>query len=484
MYLSFAVIRNLFCTGLLVLCAAMAGRAQAGHDIAITLKPLRNQTIYLGYYYGKVKALADSARLDDRSTGHFKGQDPLPGGIYFVVSPKKEILFEVLIDKKQHFSILSDTTNIQHGARFEGSPDNSNFQKYSMFAARTGGELSRLQQEMATNPPPADSQRMANRSRILSESMQRYRDSAIAADPGSFLALLFKAMRDPQIPPASQQPGGKYDTQYVFNYYRQHYWDDISFADERLVRTPFFESKLDRFFKDLVVPQADSIIKEVDNMLLQARTSKEMFQFLMVKFVQQYVNPEYMGQDAVFVHLFEKYINTGQTAFFTDNYREFLNKRAYSLMANLIGKPAAQLNMVDSSGKSVSLYGISAPYTVVVFWDPTCGHCKEIVPKVDSIYKAKWEKMNIRIFSVKTDGTREEWLKFIHDHDLKNWVHVYQTPEQLEKEKQAGLPNFRQLYDVYSTPMLYLLDKDKKILAKKLTYLQIDDVINVKSRKP
>lgn len=484
MIVYYTVIRKLFSAGLFLLLTIGVVQAQSGHDIVITLKPLKNQTVYLGYYYGKIKALADSAMLDERSTGHFKGKDRLPGGIYFVVSPKKEILFEVLIDQQQQFAIYSDTSRIQHGTRFEGSADNTNFQKYSQFAARTGSELANIQQQLAMNPSPSDSLRMAARSKVLSDDMQRYRDSAMEKDPDSFLSLLFKAMRDPKIPPVNEQPGGKYDTQYVFNYYRHHYWDDISFGDERLVRTPFFESKLDRYFKDLVVPQADSIIKEVDNMLLQARSSKEMFQFLMVKFVQQYVNPQYMGQDAVFVHLFEKYINTGQAGFFTDNYREFLNKRAYSLMANLIGKPAAQLSMVDSTGKNVSLYNISAPYTVVVFWDPTCGHCKEIIPKVDSIYKAKWEKMNIRIFSVKTDGTREEWLKFIHDHGLKNWVHVYQTPEQLEKEKQAGLPNFRQLYDVYSTPMLYLLDKDKKILAKKLTYLQIDDVINVKSRKP
>jgi thiol-disulfide isomerase/thioredoxin len=195
------------------------------------------------------------------------------------------------------------------------------------------------------------------------------------------------------------------------------------------------------------------------------------------------VHPQYMGQDAVFVHLFEKYINAGRAPFFTPQYREFIDKRAYSLMANLIGKPAADLKLIDTTGKQHSLYDIQAPYTVVVFWDPTCGHCKEVVPKVDSIYKAKWAKMNIKIYGVKVDGSKEDWIKFIREHDLKNWEHVYQSTTQHDEEIKAGRPNFRQLYDVYSTPMLYLLDKDKKILAKKLTYLQIDDVINVKTRK-
>jgi len=455
----------------------------AGHDIAITLKPIRNQFVYLGYYYGKIKALADSVLLDENSSGHFKAKDRLPGGIYFVVSPKKEILFEVLVDKEQHFSIKADTSDLPVGVRFNGSTANQQFQKYTLFAGINGAELADIQSKLSANPGQKDSLKLTERSKVLLSKMEAFRDSAVRSNDSSFLSLLFKAMKEPEIPPASKQPGGKYDSQYVFQYFRDHYWDGISFSDERLVRTPFFEQKIEKYFNQLVVPQPDSIIKEVDNMLLQARTSSEMFQFLLVKFVQQYVNPQYMGQDAVFVHLFEKYINAGRAPFFTPQYREFIDKRAYSLMANLIGKPAAELNMIDTSGKPRSLYAVKAPYTVVVFWDPTCGHCKEIVPKVDSIYKAKWSKMNIKIFGVKVDGSKEDWVKFIHDHHLQNWEHVYQSPAQHDEEAKAGRPNFRQLYDVYSTPMLYLLDKDKKILAKKLTYLQIDDVINVKSRK-
>ena len=55
-------------------------------------------------------------------------------------------------------------------------------------------------------------------------------------------------------------------------------------------------------------------------MLLYSRTNAEMFKYLLIHFVQKYINPEYMGQDAVFVHLFEKYINTGQAEFFTEKY--------------------------------------------------------------------------------------------------------------------------------------------------------------------
>src|SRR5688572_31488601 len=82
---------------------AQTAREQ-GHDIAITLTPLKNQFVYLGFYYGKIKALADSVRRDGNSSGHFKGKNRLARGIYFVVSPKKEILFEVLVRSEEHTS--------------------------------------------------------------------------------------------------------------------------------------------------------------------------------------------------------------------------------------------------------------------------------------------------------------------------------------------------------------------------------------------
>ena len=248
------------------------------------------------------------------------------------------------------------------------------------------------QKDLAAARTRADSTRLKDKMKTLNQEIQNYREQLAGKYPHSLLTTLFHLLKEPVIPPAARQPGGKYDSNFAYpaarqpggkydsnfayRYFKSHYWDDISFTDERLTRTPVFEPRLDKYFHDLVPPEADSIEREADMMLLEARVSKPMFQYLMVYFVQKYVNPEYMGQDAVFVHLFEKYINTGETEFFTDKYRTFLNNRAYSLMANLIGQPAANLEMVDSTGKPMPLYDVQAPFVVICFWDPTCSHCK------------------------------------------------------------------------------------------------------------
>jgi hypothetical protein len=61
-------------------------------------------------------------------------------------------------------------------------------------------------------------------------------------------------------------------------------------------------------------------------------------------------------------------------------------------------------------------------------------------------------------------------------------LHVYETVDHKDAVNAAGKPGYRQLYDVYQTPVLYLLDKDKRIVAKRLSYQQIDEVITLKQK--
>jgi thiol-disulfide isomerase/thioredoxin len=154
------------------------------------------------------------------------------------------------------------------------------------------------------------------------------------------------------------------------------------------------------------------------------------------------------------------------------------------LMSNLIGEQAANLEMIDTEDKPTALYSVNADFTVVCFWDPNCGHCKTEVPRVDSIYRASWKNKGVKIFAVLTPendaNVKTEWLKFITDNKIADWSHAYQTKAMIDADNAAQKPSFRQLYDVTSTPILYLLDKDKHIIGKKLTILQMNELLEAK----
>lgn len=209
-----------------------------------------------------------------------------------------------------------------------------------------------------------------------------------------------------------------------------------------------------------------------------------MYKFLLNWLTDEFINPKYMGQDAVFVHLFEKYHSKGLSKWLNEKQMEAISRRAYMLMANLVGEKAADLEMLGTDDKPTSLYKLDADYTVVCFWDPNCGHCKEEVPRLDSIYRASWKNHNVKIFAVLTpDGkqsVKPEWLTFIKEHNIGDWTHVYKTQKMEDDDYAAQRPGFRQLYDINMTPTIYLLDKEKRIIGKKLTLLQLNDLMEVK----
>lgn len=451
-----------------------------GYNIPITLTPLKNCWVYLGCHYGKYKNLTDSAWLNAKSEGVFKGTNKLPGGIYFIVSPSRVLLFEVLMDKEQAFTIQADTAALQT-VTITGSPENKIFQDYTKFLFQKTPVLGGLQAQLSRATTAKDSAEIKALLDKGSKELQVYRESIIRDYPNSMLASFFYTMKRPDIPEIPTLSNGKRDSSYPYKYVKQHWWDGVSFDDDRLVRTPFFEPKLEEYFKYYVVPDADSIISEANYMLLVARESREIFKYLLGKFTDKYINPEYMGQEKVFLFLFDKYYSKGDTTWLSSKQRQFIFDRAYSLMANQLGEAAADLQMVDTANKAVNLYGIKSAYTFVTFWDPNCGHCKETIPRIDSIYQAKWKAQGVKLIGVNMDeAALGDWKKFIVEHKLGGWTHMYQPKAARDEENKKGQANFRQLYDVYKTPTLYLLDEQKRIIGKMLSIEQFDEVLQAR----
>lgn len=457
-----------------------ATKPMSGRNIPITLTPLKNCKVYLGSYLGTGRTLVDSAMLNDKSQGVFKGDKKLTGGIYFVVSPQMTIQFELLMDDIQQFSIKGDTA-LKDQAEIIGSKDNDLFKTYTAYSIEKGQLRQQLNNAYKAATNKSDSTRLYNSLTTLDKEVQQYRMTIVQQHPNSLLAMFFNTMKTPETP-AIPVVNGKPDSAYPFRYIKEHFWDDVAFNDDRLLRTPFFEPKLDDYFRYYVSPEPDSIIEEVKYILLSARTGKEIYPYLLTKFTNKYMNPEFMGQDKVFVYLFENFYAKGDTMILNPSSRKTVTERAYSLMANQLGKPAPVLNLTDTTGKIISLHSLKSAFTVVAFWDPNCGHCKEEMPRLDSFYRSKWKAMGVAVYGVNIyENEVPAWKKFINEKKLSGWIHTYQTRAAKEAEERAGLPNYRQLYDIFKTPTLYLLDKDKRIIAKQLSLEQFDDLITTKS---
>jgi len=464
-----------YLTAVLFFCIPTLLAAQDGYEIKVTLKPVKNEYIYLGHYYGKTLPIIDSVMLDENSQGVFKGPKKLGGGIYLIGFPDRSRNFEMLIDKNQNFSVIADTNDLET-IQFVNSPENLQFREYQRYMNTNGRAMDSLL-KLRSGASEADSVKLTKQLEELNAKIKKYRTDIIENDPNSLLATLMKAMKEPEIP--YDAPEAKTDSLFAYRYFKSHYWDGVYFFDDRLARTPFFEGRIDKYFEQLVYPNPDSVIKEIDYMMSYATASEEMEKFLLLKFINRYLTPKYMWEDRVFVHLYEKYISQKEYSWLSEKGKKIITDNVFTIYGNIVGNPASDIQLPDPSGKKTSLYSLKAPYTVVVIWDPTCGHCKEVVPDLDSAYHARWKAMGVKFFAMakETHGTKEDWTKFIAEHKLNEWTHVYYSKADEQARVNNNIPSYMQLYGVQSFPTLYLLDQDKNIVAKKLTMQQIDQIL-------
>jgi thiol-disulfide isomerase/thioredoxin len=320
---------------------------------------------------------------------------------------------------------------------------------------------------------------LTERYRKISIDLQDYRKGVLEKHPQSLLAKIFKMMTEIQVPDAPRNAKGEIiDSNFQYNYYYQHYFDNIDLADDRIVRTPVFHNKFESFIIKLTPQIPDSIIKSADIVLSKA-TGKENFKYMLFWITNHYETSTYMGMDKVFVHMVDKYYATGK-AFWVDETLLFKMKdRADQLRNNLIGLRGQNLTMLDTSHVYQSLYNVKAKYSLLIFWDANCGKCKEEMPKLKKLYEELNPKASpngskfFDVFAVSLTPDAKEWQKYLREQNFK-WLNIYDPNNET---------NFRKLYDIYSTPVLYLLDENKRIIAKRLNVDQVKEFIQEQESK-
>ncbi|MGB1318915.1 MAG: thioredoxin-like domain-containing protein, partial [Flavobacteriales bacterium] len=267
---------------------------------------------------------------------------------------------------------------------------------------------------------------------------------------------------------------GRPDSTFAWKYFKKHYWDFVDFSDDRILRTPVYHSKLERFMTKTIQQIPDSIAVEASRLVEKTRASNELFKYTVFWITSHFETSKQMGMDAVFVHMAKNYYMTGQ-AFWADSTTiAKISDRATKLSYSLIGATAPNLIMKDTSDQIQVLHALDNEYTIAYFWDPECGHCKKVTPKVKAFYDEFKEELDVEIYGVMTNAKEQEsWRKYIIENNL-DWINV-EDPEQ----KTA----YKYLYDIYSTPVIFLLDKDKKIIAKRIGAEDLENFIRHHKKK-
>lgn len=451
--------------------AFLYGQLKNGYEIDVTIKGLPDSTVFLAYHLGDKQYIKDTLKLDESGHGVFNGREVLPQGIYMIVLPGRKY-FEILISSDQYFSLTCSLSDYFNTLKFSGSEQNSAFVDYQRKWILMQQNASSISKRIQNNKQNNDSLKILGPiQKAYEESMKSYLKSVIRENEGTFLATLVRGLLPIDIPefPAPIGFSNPDSVKWVrnYNYNKNHFFDNIDLTDERLLRTPILYARLDAFFTNVLIQSPDTINKEIDKLLKKCSGNHKIFQFVAVYLFNHFRESEIMGQDAVMVKLADDIYLSGKADWVTKEFKDDLRKQIDLLRPNLIGKKAENIVMDSFKGIFVSLYDVEKEFTILYFWEPDCGHCKEATPKLKAFYD-KPKDYSLEVFAVCTTSDKPKWTKYIEDNKL-TWINGW-DPKRTS--------HFDYFYNVQSTPTIYILDKNKKIIAKRLAVEEIGPFID------
>ncbi|CAN5219006.1 hypothetical protein BH09BAC5_BH09BAC5_19480 [soil metagenome] len=444
-------------------------------DLKIHVTGVDTGKCLLGYHYGDKNSIVDTAKVDTKGWIEFK-DTAMPGGIYFVLLPSKKY-FEIILTDNQKFTIETDTADFIRSMKITGNKENQYFYEYLNYLSDQQKVMEPLQQQMKKAKNKDTIAMLQKKAEAIDNKVKAYkRDYYKTSHPETFMAEVLSAMDEPDQIPYDKCPkkkDGTIDSTYNYRNFKAHYWDGMNFSDDRLIRTPVYANKMKFYMEKLTPPHPDSIIAACDWLIEKTRPSKELFKYTLSYLTVQYETSKVMGYDAIFVHLVNEYYTTKQAWWVGDEQNTKIVNRANQLNFTLLGKTAVNLMMSDTSNKIQVLQNVKAKYTIVIFWEPTCSHCKKEIPLLKTYYDSLRAKgVDIEVYAIRSDMDSVNWKSFIKEHHL-TWINVAARDQQ-------ELATAKYYYDVYSTPTLYLTDEHKVIFGKRL---DIDGLHNVLNRR-
>lgn len=441
--------------------------AEKGYRIDVQVHGLQDTTAFLAYHYGNRQYVQDTVKIDNNGKFVFQGPEKLDPGMYMVVLPG-QVYFEILLDSNQTFGIETTHNEFVNSMKFKNSPDNEAFYDYMKFLRNIGEKNAPYRMELQDSTITEARRNeirevMAEADKIVKSEQNRI----IKKFPDGLFGKILLAQQEPPTPETRLLEDGTPDNEFMFHNYKSNFWNNIDFSDDRLVRTPILHAKLNQYFTRVIIQIPDSIIAEADWLLQQADMHPEVFKYAVFFITNTFERSQIMGMDKVFVHMVESYYMTGKADWVTEEQLATITERAMALKPLLIGNKAPDINMFAPDQSSLNLYSVDSRFTILYFWDSECGHCKRNSPKLKELY-TKMKDKGVEVFAVNTEPEREKWLAYVEENDY-SWINVN------DPYNRSG---FRDKYDIWATPLIFLLDEDKKIIAKKITVEQAEEIIN------
>lgn len=439
----------------LALTLSLSALAKPGYKFTLQIDGNTDTMMVLGYYYAQHIMVFDTAYNNGPGRFIFQGNHETPPGLYYFSNAKGRFVDFVLYHEKPQFKFHTDDRDWTRNMTVSGSPQNTVFFNFHRATSVVYDEVDAAQHTM-------DSAAFAHYRRQRYLSIDTIRMKTIQDHPQAMLSRMMQATMDPPSPPDGLSQNDRYF------WAMHHYFDYFPLNDDFIIRTPkavFYQRVTDYVDKYMHGLPPDKICPLLDTLIDRAEPAPEVYRWLIQNITEKYLQSNVMVYDEVYVHLVQRYFATGKASWYSPSTIDEQVERATKWERILVGRVAPELILFDTLRRPVSLHHMPGNYTLLLFWSPTCGHCRDIIPAVYNVFDRYADSLNITAFAILTEPdetTVEKWKKFISNHNITNrrWVNLNGGEANVD---------WREVYDITTTPQIFLIEnKEHKFIAKKL----------------
>lgn len=456
---------------LLIASSCIYANNGSGHNIRVKLENYPETQLVLGFYYGDKTYVKDTADLGPDGFFTFKADTLLPCGVYLLVTKPDNNFIQFMIPADhQTFTINTDMKDFVGKMKFKGSDDNDHFYDYLRFLGKMRPEADTLRAQLnRLKKNPADSLRINNKLTELDLSVKKLQSDLITKYPGTMTAKIVKASIEPE-PPVFTGDEKEVNLKRYY-WYKAHFFDNIDLADPCMLHGPVLNAKIDQYITKVTPQHPDSINTSIDYVLAKMANSSENFKYYLISFLNQYAKSNIVGMDGCYVHIVDAYYAKDKAPWTKKEDLEKIVDNAKRLEPILIGKIAPNITVFDRNNEPHSLWDVDADYTVLFFWAPDCGHCKKAAPFMVEFAKT-FQNRGVKVFAVCTAVTDKgpECWKGVEEKGFTDELFFNMSDPYLRSR-------YKTLYDVQTTPQIFILDRKHEILMKRISAEELSKVM-------
>ncbi len=417
------------------------------YQINGTIKNYNSAQVFLSSVYGDKLSILDSTFTDRDGRFELTLNEKLPKGMYrlfFAKDQKIDLLFN-----SENIVFESNVTDPVNQIQIKESIENKIYYEYLLRRNYDQYRLELLQPVLMYYPKTdAFFNTISEEFNSIQTGLVEFTKDLQFKNKDTYASLIIGMNQKPlllaTLNPAQQQL-----------YLREHYFDHIKFDEPSLLQSNAITSSILSYLslyqnQNLNKEQLEKeFMRAVDEILTHTQANIEIHNFVIEYLINGFEN---FGFNNVISHMADWLSNPENCDL--PKGSSSLEDRLNTIKKLVPGNQAPNIIGLDVNGKLFNLQDVNSKFTLLIFWASWCPHCTEMMPELNDFLAT--HETPLEVVSISIDTSKTELINFEQTFnppwktlvDLNGW------------DGKAAID-----YGIHATPTLFLLDKNKKIIA-------------------